>query len=86
MKLLKGRGEESDVTYFNHPFDENNTMRLIDDEHLDKSVSVESLASDLLPDFEAIKEAERINAQKRKEKKSDEDESSVFNINSFFAS
>jgi len=36
----------SDMAYFNHPFDNNNRMRLIDDIGLDHPLSEDSLASD----------------------------------------
>jgi len=36
----------SDLGYFNHPFEMNNRMRLIDDIYMEKSLSEDSLASD----------------------------------------
>lgn len=38
--------DNSDIGYFNHPFESNNKMRLIDDLYMDKSLSEDSLASD----------------------------------------
>lgn len=40
----------SDLTYFNHPFDVENSMRLVDDIFMDKSLSEASLATE----FEAV--------------------------------
>ena len=38
---------KSDLTYFNHPFAEDNGVRLVDDIHLDESLSELTLATDL---------------------------------------
>lgn len=85
FKLVKGRGEESDTTYFNQPFDEGNTMRLIQDEGLAERAAISSLASDLLPDFDAVKMAnrERENAKKRDKVKSKNDDK-VFSLDQYF--
>ena len=40
----------SDLTYFNHPFNPNNKMQLLDDIYLDHSLSEDSLVSD----FDAV--------------------------------
>ena len=47
FKRVKIRYRHStDMGYFNHPFDNNNRMRLLDDIGLDHSLSEDSLASD----------------------------------------
>lgn len=47
FKRVKIRYKQAtDLGYFNHPFDNNNRMRLIDDIGLDHSLSEDSLASD----------------------------------------
>lgn len=84
FKLVKGRGEESDMTYFNHPFDKGNTMRLVQDEGQAERVSVASLASDLLPDFDAIRQAERRNAKEREKKHDEKEEKVIFSLDSYF--
>ena len=38
---------KSDLTYFNHPFAEDNGVKLVDDIHLDESLSELTLATDL---------------------------------------
>lgn len=51
FKRVKLRYKDlSDITYFNHPFDPNNRMKLLDDIHLDHSLSEDSLVSD----FDAV--------------------------------
>ena len=48
IKEIKKRYKSlTDVTYFNHPFEEGSTIMLVDDVNMDKSVSKLSLASDL---------------------------------------
>ena len=86
FKKLKGRGEESDMEYFNQPFDGNNTMRLVQDVGCTERSSISSLASDLVPDFAAIKEAkmERANAVEREKTVKDKEENVVFNLDSYF--
>lgn len=81
FKLVKGRGEDTDITYFNQPFDGDNTMRLVQDMGLAERVSVVSLASDIMPDFEAVNE--RKHAKKREEIEEGE-ESKVFDLASYF--
>lgn len=50
FKRVKIRYKDlSDLTYFNHPFDPNNGMKLLDDIHLDHSLSEDSLVSDFDP-------------------------------------
>ena len=47
FKRVKIRYKDlSDMGYFNHPFEGENRMRLIDDLYLDKSLSEDSLVSD----------------------------------------
>ena len=51
FKRVKIRYKDmSDLTYFNHPFDPNNKMKLLDDINLDHSLSEDSLVSD----FDAV--------------------------------
>lgn len=51
LKRVKIRYRDpNDLTYFNHPFELGNKMKLLDDIHLDRSLSEISLASD----FDAI--------------------------------
>lgn len=51
FKRVKIRYKDlSDISYFNHPFDNNNRMKLLDDIHLDQSLSEDSLVSD----FDAV--------------------------------
>ena len=51
FKRVKIRYKDmSDLSYFNHPFDPNNRMKLLDDIYLDHSLSEDSLVSD----FDAV--------------------------------
>lgn len=47
FKRTKIRYRPTPLTYFNHPFALENRMRLLDDIHLQQSLSEESLGSDL---------------------------------------
>ena len=56
FKMLKRRYRSSDenskrrnMDYFNHPFEVGNEIKLIDDVDLDKSLSIESLATQFEP-------------------------------------
>ena len=44
FKRIKIRYKATDLGYFNHPFNSNNRMMLLDDVHLDKPLSEISLA------------------------------------------
>jgi hypothetical protein len=67
MNVVKRRrvdstaGELSKYTYLAHPFARNNGLRLLDDVHLDKVLSLQSLVTDI----EAIVPKEQINAVPR---------------------
>ena len=51
FKRVKIRYKDlSELSYFNHPFDVNNKMRLLDDIYLDQPLSEDSLVSD----FDAV--------------------------------
>jgi hypothetical protein len=51
IKEIKKRYKSmTDITYFNHPFEEGSTIMLIDDVPLEKSISKISIASDMSPD------------------------------------
>lgn len=61
-----------DIGYFNHPFDGENRMRLIDDIYLDKSLSEDSLASDF-DGVDLLNKSGTRNATKREEVNDAED-------------
>ena len=63
IKEIKKRYKSyTDITYFNHPFEEGSTIKLIEDVNMEKSVSKISIASDLTS-ADMIK-GTRINAKK----------------------
>ena len=73
FKLLKRRYRSSETNeklrrleYFNHPFEANNEIRLIDDIDLPKSLSMESLSTQ----FKAVDDKKTINATEREVKTS----------------
>lgn len=77
FKLLKRRYRSSEedeklrrLEYFNHPFEHDNGIRLIDDIELDKSLSLESLSTK----FEAVDNKRgKTNAVERESKEETED-------------
>ena len=83
FKRVKIRGRSDGLLgYFNHPFEEGNEMRLLDDINLDITLSEESLSSD----FEGIVEFNgrkgKRNAKEREViDETDEDLSNYFNLN-----
>ena len=88
FKLLKRRyrsaAESSklrNLDYFNHPFDDNNQIRLIDDLHLLKPLSIESLATKFEPTVEkrgVTSIVDREEPKKKKKKKEESDDFSIF--------
>ena len=72
FKLLKRRYRSSEVSdklrrleYFNHPFEANSEIRLVDDINLPKPLSLESLATQFSPTEDKRRET---NATERKYK------------------
>lgn len=66
---------KTDLGYFNHPFEGENKMRLIDDIHLDKSLSEESLASN----FEGV-DLLNVKGNRQATKKDEEPEEDLFDF------
>lgn len=79
FKLLKRRYRSAETSeklrrleYFNHPYDPNNNLKLIDDVNLDKCLSLTSLSTQFdAADQKGIKYGKK-NAMERKEKKKKE--------------
>jgi hypothetical protein len=80
MKRIKIRYRATDLSYFNHPFELGNRIRLLDDINLETSLSEISLATD----FDAVdlgsKKGKR-NATDR-EVVDDDDDDNVFDFSS----
>lgn len=75
FKLLKRRYRSSEeneklrrLDYFNHPYDKENGIRLLDDVNLEKSLSLTSLATQFVGAEDVSKRGKK-NATERKEKK-----------------
>jgi len=70
------------LDYFNHPFEDNNQIRLIDDIYLLKPLSIESLATRFEPTVEkrgVTSMVEREDTKKKKKnKKESPDDFSIF--------
>ena len=76
FKLLKRRYRSADTSkklanldYFNHPYDPENSLRLIDDVNLDKCLSLTSLSTQFDPADQKGNKHGKKNAMERKEKK-----------------
>jgi len=77
FKRVKIRYRDShDLGYFNHPFEIGNRMRLLDDIHLETSLSEESLASDFegVIDLASAAAKGKRNATKREVVEDDDDD------------
>lgn len=81
FKLLKRRYRSNDdddkmrdIEYFNHPYAEDNSIRLIDDVNQEESVSLISLASDFLPMEDSRRGKKNVIARKEAKKKDEEDD------------
>lgn len=62
--------DPNDLGYFNHPFNMENRMQLIDDIHLEKSLSEESLATS----FEGVSEITTKGRKQATKRKIDDDD------------
>lgn len=95
FKLIKRRyrsSEESEkmrsLEYFNHPYEPENGICLIDDINLPKSLSLYSLSSQFLPVDGTEKRGKKNATDRPKEKKKNNDEMELFDAfdmdNSFY--
>jgi hypothetical protein len=80
LKRIKIRYRDpNDLSYFNHPFEVGNKIRLLDDVHLESSLSEVSLASDFdAVDLSSIKG--KRTAGDREVVEDDDDAGSLFNF------
>ena len=86
FKLLKRRYRSSETSeklrkleYFNHPYDKENGIKLIDDVELPKSISLTSLATQFVGAEDASKRGKK-HAMERDEKEKKVKEKSGYNI------
>ena len=73
--------QSNGLTYFNHPFADGNKIRLIDDVYLNKSLSEESLSSDL-KGVQNVGKKGRSNVKAREE---EEKEADLLDLSEFAA-
>lgn len=68
MKVKQRYHVEQEVNYFNHPFAEDNTMKLVDDIGLGRSVSETSLTEEFLDNSDETINGKKKHAKERLEK------------------
>ncbi|QXN70225.1 putative DnaB-like replicative helicase [Bacillus phage vB_BspM_Internexus] len=58
FKLIASRAKKPSITYFAHPFEKGNGLRLMDDIHLAKSLSEDKIGGDKFKEFNPNKARE----------------------------